>query len=449
LAMVAEQDTKPNRGSAFPRTQLPEPIRIPADQLWVGEKSASPGKIVCEDPQTNEMVENMVISNVVAELPSNKWMLIFRNHGESEDLDRPQVKTRYVILSEDRTGGEYMKNLPRRKSTGNPPERDVLENLLANPPAEDASDEVKNEWKEKVETLQNARAKRYALFPLINRMFSDHGVLDKLDISLIPETWATSIRTEHTTNVTKIKKFGGTTAEIDVDFIAERDLESVEEAIDEVMELRADLAIGAIENDGEQETRDRETSLAAPRRHANYIYQGGNWYAKQRVHDENFFQREGGKTQVYELLSRNILEGTKEVNIESRLVVNGEIMGDEYVLKSTFTANMNVRHPESGAGVKVTDENDPATRLFEPVITGLRKPLGDIPPEDFTLENNIDFFVNEGRTVSGSKTGYLPDFFAQTGENIKNTIDPDTILERMVELVQLAAQYNPENDENA
>jgi len=441
LAMVAEQDIAPNRGSVFQREELPEAIRIPVDQLTVGKKSEPPKRIVCEDPDTGEMVEGVVISKVVARLPSDKWMLIFRNHGEDENLDRPTVKTRYVILADNMMSGEYMKNLPRRLSTGNPPDRDVLENLLDNPPAEDASDEEKEAWKERVETLQNARAKRYALFPLINKMFSEHGLLDKLDISLIPETWATSIRTEHTTNVSKIRKFGGTTAEIDADFFAVRDLDNVEEAIDEVMDLRADLAMGAIDDDGEGGKRDRDVSTAVPRRHANYIYQGGNWYAKQRVHDENFFQREGGKTPVYNLLSKNIQEGNKGVTIESKLEVKGEVVGNEYIIKSIFTSELNVRHPETGQGVKIGE-------LFQPVVTGLRKPLGDINSDDFTLEKNIEFFVNEGRTKSGYKTGFLPDFFTRTGENIKNSIDPDAVLEQMVELVQLASQYNPE-DENA
>jgi len=425
LAMVAE-----GREFEFPTHTLPEPMRIEANTLVVAPRSKPPGRIVCEDPATGEMVEGVVISDLVMTTPNGKEILVFRNHGESQKIDKPTIVTRYVVLAENR----FMGHKPRGSMWGKEVPRDVLDTLLANPPSEDASDEEKKEWKDKVETLQNARAKRYALFPLINRMFSEHELLDKLDIALIPETWATPIRTEHTTNVSKIKKFGGTTAEIDADFYAVRDLDNVEDAIDEVMDLRADLAMGGIENDGEGGKREREVSTAVPRRHANYIYQGGNWYAKQRVHDENFFRREGGKTPVYALLSKNIQEGNKGVTIESKLEVKGEVIGDEYVLKSIFTAELNVRHPETGTGIKIG--------------TGLRKPLGNINPEDFTLEKNIEFFVNEGRTVSGSKTGYLPDFFAQTGENIKNSIDPDAVLEQMVELVQLAAQYNPE-EENA
>ena len=75
------------------------------------------------------------------------------------------------------------------------------------------------------------------------------------------------------------------------------------------------------------------------------------------------------------------------------------------------------------------------------MVTGLRKPLVDdsgdpIDPQNFTLENNPTFFVNEGRTVSGSKTGYMPDFFNQTAENIKQSIDPDSVYQTMVDLVQ-------------
>lgn len=437
LAMVAE-----GREFEFPTHNLPEPMRIEANTLVVAPRSNPPGKIVCEDPATGEMVEGVVISDLVMTTPNGKEILIFRNHGESQKVDKPTIVTRYVVLAENR----FMGNKPRGAMWGKEIPRDVLDNLLANPPGPEASEEEQEAWKEKVETLQNARAKRYALFPLINRMFSEHGLLDKLDISLIPETWATPIRTEHTTNVTKIKKFGGTTAEIDADFFAVRDLDNVEEAIDEVMDLRADLAMGAVDDEEGGGERNREASTAVPRRHANYIYGGGNWFAKQRVHDENFFQGEGGKTPVYSLLSKNIQEGKKGVTIESKLEVKGEIMGEEYVLKSTFTSELNVRHPETGAGIKIGE-------LFQPVVTGLRKPLVDengnvMSSEEFTLENHINFFVNEGRTVSGSKTGYLPDFFAQTGENVKNNIDPDAVLEQMVELVQLAAQYNPEEEEN-
>jgi len=441
LAMVAEG--KPPK---FPRHTIPEVIRIPAEELYVAEGSNPPGRVVCEDPETGEMVEGVVISNVIMTLPSGKEVLVFRNHGEPSKVDKPVVNTRYVVLKESRDIiNRYMKFLPRGDMWQNPIDRDVLETLLANPPGPDATPEEQEAYDKKVSTLQNARAKRYALYPLINRMFSDHELLDKLDISLIPETWATPIRTEHTTNVSEsqVKSFGGTSAEIDADFYSVRDMTDVQMAIDNVMDLRADLALGALEDD----EREREVSTAVPRRHANMVYRNGNWFAKQRVHDEEFFRREGGKTPRYELLSKNIQEGDKKVTVESVLDVKGQIEGDNYGLISTFTATLSVRHPETDAGVTVG-------KLFEPIVTRLRKPLVDdkdrpINPETFTLENNIKFFVNEGRIVRDSRTGFLPDFFQLTGENIKNNINPDAVLQTMATLAEDAAQVTDDELNNA
>ena len=451
--------------------ELETPLRIPKNMLSRSPASLAKmpelPRIVSHDPELNEFVEDVVIGTTLITTPSGHEVLEFKNYGYEQNVDQnTKYKLNYIVLADRwKVDGRlteftnvFMGANVRGKKYGRDIDRDVLDELLANPPGTDASEEEMNEWLDEVHTLQNARAKRYALFPLINRMFSEPTLLDKLDISLIPETWATSIRTEHTTNKTQIKKFGGTTAEIDANFISVRDLENVEGAVDEVMDLRAELALGAVdggdENEDEETRRKREKSLSVPRRHANYIYRNGNWYAKQRVHDENFFEREGGKTPRYELFSRNIQEGKVEVTVESELEVQGKIEGNEYVMKSTFKADLNVRHPELGAGVKVTNNNeDEDNALFPPIVTGYRKPLIDedgnpINPEEFTLEKNIEFFVNEGRTVSEARTGFLPDFFKQTGENIKNNIDPDTILDRMVELVQLAAQYNPEAEEN-
>ena len=359
--------------------------------------------------------------------------MIFYNYGLEQKIDRNKKKANYVVLADNR----FMMDKPRGKGWGKEIPRNVQQTLSVAPEGE--SEEEKTQRLRRLQHIREGNAKRYALFPLINKMFSEHGLLDKLDISLVPETWATPPRTEHTQNVISLKKFGGNSAEIDADFYAVRDLDDVEGAIDEVMELRADLAMGDVEDD-----RERDVSKSVPRRHANYIYQNGNWFAKQRVHDEDFFKREGGKTPVYALLSKNIQEGNKGVSIESHLDVKGSVEGDQYVLKSVFSSELNMRNPETGAGEVIG-------QLFDPVVTGLRKPLVDdegnpIDPNQFTLENNTTFFVNEGRTVQGSKTGFMPDFFNDTANKIKESIDPDEVLTRMVQLVQSIADQDQEQN---
>ena len=426
LQMAAEAALNEARDFEYDKETLPEPMKIPAEELTKGARTPAIPRIVCVDPETDQFVEGVVIGDLVLTTPSGKKILVFYNHGLEQKIDRANKRANYVVLADNR----FMMDKPRGKAWGKPIERDVQSKLAVAPP--DETDIEKQKREGRLNAIKEGNAKRYGIFPIINSLFSNPDVLDHLDITLIPETWATPIRTEHTTNKIVMKKFGGTSSEIDADFIAVRDMKDVDSAIDGVMELRAELAMG-----DEVDKREREVSKAIPRQHANYIYRGGNWHAKQRVHDENFFQRSGGKTPVYELLSKNIQEGLATVNIRSTLSLNGEVQGDVYLLKATFKATLNARNMERGSGEEVGD-------LFPPIVVGLRKPLVDsennpIDPETFTLENNTEFFVDQGRTTSDErKTGFLPQVIETLGNEIKTRIDPDEVLATMIQLVQNA-----------
>lgn len=440
--MVAE-----GKGFEYEEEHLEEAIRIPANTLTLGPKTPELPRIVCRDPETDELVEGMVIGNLVLITPSGRRALVFYNEEAYDKVDRPSKDAWYVVLAEEgdaahnrKYQNRLFKDKLRGQYWGKEVPRDVRHKLAIPVPGE--TDEEKDAREKRLNTIMEMMGKRYNIFPTINEMFSDHDVLDHLDSTLIPETWATSKRTEHTTNRVIYKKFGGSTPEIDVDFISVRDLKNVDEAIDDVMNLRADLALGA----DVDEKRQRETSKGVPRQHANYIYSGGNWHSKQRVHDPNFFRREGGKTPVYKLLSKNIQEGLQEISVESRLNIKGDVVGQEYVLTGTFTAKLNARNQDSGAGQYVGD-------LLSPINVGMRKDIPETLPDGEQLDPanlNIDtfpeFFVNQGRTTDEApKDGYFKDFLELLGKEIIQNVDPDEVLERMVQIVQNAVDQEAEN----
>jgi len=420
--------------SKHPIEKLPEPLRIPVNMLTKGSKTPYIPRIVTLDPITNEMVEGVVITDEYHTMPNGDRVLRFYNYGEELKVDRAKRRLRYVVLPENR----FMADLPRSTAMGTQYVRPDYETA---PPNEPRYDKEKRE--KRLLAIKEANAKRYGIFPVINDMFSKHEVLDHLDICLIPEAWATSRRTEHTTNKIILKKFGGASPEIDADFYAARDILNINDAVNNVLDLRADLALGAIGQEGQtfDINRPREASSHVPRRHANYIYtKGGNWAGKQRVHDPNFFQRAGGKTMVYHLNSKNIQEGLKELNVESVLHLAGNIVetnyDNDYILTATFTATLNARNLTSGSG----EDRGP---LIQPVTVSLLKPLPeDYDPATFNLDKNMEFFVNEGRTRSSNKSGFLPALIDRLGNAILETIDPDDVQQRIVQLAQEAVEEN-------
>lgn len=439
LDMVAEMPV-PKYWQEYMK-ELDEPLIIPVTMMSRSPASLAKmpeiPRIVSKNPITGEIVEGVAIGTTLITAPSGHEVLEFTNYGVVES-----GKLNYVVLADEwKVDGKLkqFKNVflganVRGKKYEREIERDAQGKLQDKIQTEDDPEEVEK-LKRRLKTIREANAKRYGIFPIINSMFSDPSVLDHLDITLVPETWAIPPTTEHTTNRIVLKKFGGDSPEIDADFIAVRDLKDVDTAINDVMDLRAELAMGDTVSD-----REREKSKHIPRQHANYIYSGGNWHARQRVHDENFFTSEGGKTPIYQLLSKNIQEGNAGVAIKSVLDLNGDVQGDSYVISATFRASLNARNRETGEGEEIGE-------LFTPIRVTDSKPLPNtndegemVDPDSFTLEKNASFFVDQGRTNRNvERTGFLADLINDLGSKIKQDINPDEVLDTMLDLVQTRA----------
>jgi hypothetical protein len=393
---------------------LGEPLRIPVEEISPETKGGLP-HIISLDPDTGEMVEDVIIGNEITTLPNGVEMLKFQNYGEEDKVDRSKKVAHYILLPEY----IFYKHPPRNVQMGTQWEP---KNLEIGPPNE--TNIQKQTRLKRIEAVKEANAKRFGIFPVVNNMFARHDVLDHLDKCLIPETWATALRTEHTQNVIRKKKFGTSGAEIDVDFYSIRDLDDIDSTVNAIMDLRAELALG------EAGVRQREASAHVPRRHANYIYSGGNWQGKNRVHDKNFFDSAGGKTVRYKLNSKNIQEGVKQISIESILHLTGNIQGHNYVFNAIFNATLNARDRTTGEGKE-------RGQIIQPVTVTAAKPL---PPgadvEHFNILENMDFFINEGRTVSKEKTGFLPDLINNLGNAIVEKINPDEVLQKVIQLAE-------------
>ena len=115
-----------------------------------------------------------------------------------------------------------------------------------------------------------------------------------------------------------------------------------------MIDLRVALALGET-----GENRQREVSVALPRRGEGLKYPHGGWYARQRAHSKEVFDSEGGKTLRYELNSKNIQEGKVELTIESVLKLKGNIGGNEYMFSATFTSAISARNKATGEGEDV------------------------------------------------------------------------------------------------
>lgn len=409
------------RAPGYPVEKLPEPLRIPVNALTLGSRTKYLPRIASVDPQNPEqLIEGYVISNEVMVMPSGDRVLRFWNHGE-----HPK-HLRYVVLAESR----YLADLPRIQKYGT---QWTPKDLTVAP--ENETPEEREARLKKIMTQKEANAKRL-VYPVINEMFSRHEVLDHLDICLIPETWASTLHTEHTTNKVRLKRFGGETYKIDADFYAARDLTDINETIDSVMDLRAELALGEIGGE-----RERERPKHLPRRHANYIYTaGGNWEGRQRVHDRRFFEEAGAETMVYRLNSQNIQKGAKDISIESILHIMGDIKDDTYILTAKFSATLNARDKTTGEGKNRGD-------LFDPIIVSLGKPIPEnIDRENFNMNTNPEFWVNEGKKMVTKKTGFFPALIDRLGKAILERIDPDDVQQK---IGQLAEEFMEQGENNA
>ena len=97
---------------------------------------------------------------------------------------------------------------------------------------------------------------------------------------------------------------------------------------------------------------------------------------------------------------------------------------------------MNARNLTSGAG-------ESRGNLFTPITVSLTKPLPEgIEIENFSLDKNPEFFVNEGKTRSGKKTGFLPALVERLGNAILEIIDPDDVQQRIIQLAEEAVAEN-------
>lgn len=431
---------------------LEEPLRIPANTLVVkpdkyGHATPVPN-ILCIDPDTGDYGDpGIIISNEMMVMPSGERILRFANWGEEQKRDRAEKRLHYLVFPrdfDDDQSTQYLTDKPRNARFNSSYVRPDYE---TEPPNE--TPENKKKRLARILAITKSNVKRYGMYPIINDLFSRNKILDRLDSCLIPETWAGNRRTEHTWNKELRKKFGATDPEIDVDFYAGRDILNVDEAIGEMMELRADLAMGELADEDRENMvdaegnpmfdikRDREASVPLKRRHANYIYtQGGNWEGRQRVHDKEFFEKAGGKTMRYELNSQDIQEGLKELSIESSFDIKGYVVENDYVLKATFKSTVNARNLTSGEG-------EFRGELFPPIVVSLMKPLPeDFDPEHFNFDTNIKFFVSEGRKRASNKSGFLPQLMDRLGEAIMDTINPDAVQGKIIELAQEAVDQN-------
>jgi len=442
LALVAEGRPLPE---GWTSRELDTPLRIHKRSLSQPEASKERMEfppITSLDPDTGEYVEDVAIGTTILKCPVGRDILKFTNYGFKQEIDRQQKLANYVVLAEgwetdQEIGGTITKYRPKVDIDRDP--QRTLEIAIEN--EEDIEEKAK--LQRKLDQIRESNVKTYNLYPVINSLFGNPEILDLLDKSLIPETWATPPRTEHTTNQELRKKFGGRPGgEIDADFVSVRDITNVDNAINDVMDLRAELAMGDTLSD-----REREFSKPIPRQHANYIYANGNWHSKQRAHDEEFFRREGGESSHYNTLAKNIQKGEKQIVIQSTLDLKGKVQNeDEYVLEATFSSILNARNPETGAGETVGN-------IFPPIKVGLRRKLPELDestgqpldPETFTLEKNPSFLVDGGRKrdLQGKeRVGFLPELMDKLAEQMKQQIDPNATLQRMIDLVA-ATTNNP------
>ena len=459
LDMVAEMAG--GKPSVYPITTMEEGyLRIPANIMTRTKKSIAKmphmPKIVSLDPETNEFVDGVAIGNEILLTPTGYEVLAFQNYGVSPKPDRQSKKTMYVILKEgwenDERVNVFLGANVRGKQYGREIDRDPqatlrtkiaeMDAIIADPNSTDDEKRTAMGEKEKLVTrllhVQEGNSKRYAIFIAINQMFDSPAVLNHLDSVLVPEAWATPRRTEASWLVVKRHSSGAESPAIDIDFISAKDFDTVDSALNQSMEIRMELA-----DDEQAEQRKREISKQMTRSHGDRSYGGGGWSTGQRVADLNTFTREGGKTRVYELLSKAIQEGEMTVSTESTLKLVGNVEGEEYTMTATFSGRMFDRG-DNGLGRSTGP-------LFDPITVGLRKPFVDehgepYDPETFTVEQNVDFFIDGGRSswMDIRRTGYLPTLLQSLADEIINQINPDDVLATMIQRVQNAVDQEPE-----
>lgn len=405
-------------GATFQK--LEPPMRIPVSELSSESKPFK--RIVSKDPVTNELIEGVIIADEQVTLPSTTRAeglicVKFQNYAEEANPDRPRTAKEYVVIPEKL----YWKYEPRSKKFGT--EYKKPDYSVPKP----GETEHQKEVREKKPMTNNERwAKYYVINPAINNLFSRRDILNRFDVSLIPEIWAGVLRTERTTNRELRFSFGGNRPTLNLEYYAVKDFDDVQQedgtmksgievALEEVFKTRMDL-----ENGVDIESRKRNRSKTKPREYANYIYRmGGNWDAIQRIYDESEFKNAGEYTRILKLLKKNIQEGKKGLNTFSKLYVDGDIQGQEYVLRAKLTVEMNYRTVETTKGKTVNN-------LIEPIFVEVRAPLpAGTTPEDMTVRANKEFFGKAG------EPGIFTTLMGKLGDEIVNKVEPDEVLTKI------------------
>ena len=421
----AEMGEMANKRKSANFQQIDPPLRIPITDLSPESKPIK--KIICKDPVTGELIEDIIIADEQVTLPSTTRAgglicVKFQNYAEEANPDRPKTPKEFVVMPEKL----YWKYEPRSKKFGT--EYKKPDYSIPKP----GETEHEKEVREKKPLSNNERwAKYYIIHPVINNLFARQDILNRLDVSLIPEIWAGQLRTERTTNVEKRFSFGGNGKTINIEYYAVKDFDDIkmedgtiksgiEAALDEIFKTRMDLEMAGTD----MKERERVRSKTKPREYANYIYQqGGNWEAIQRIYDEQQFKNAGEYTKILKLLKQNIQEGKKGLNVFSKLFIEGDVRGDQYLLRGAFKVELNYRTVEGGTG-KSLGELIPS--VFVQLSSQL--PMG-VRPEDMTIRNNKDFFGKRGE--DGRITGMFPDFMDMLGDELIDKINPDEVLTKI------------------
>jgi hypothetical protein len=404
--------------------KLDQPMRIPIVELDSTSKLRGP--IISLDPDTNELVEGVIIGDEIVTLksetrPDGLVCLKFQNYSGESNRDRPKKPKEYVVLPEK----YYSQHEPRSKKWGTAykkPDYTV--------PIPGETERQKEVREKKPETNNERWAKYYVINPSINQLFSRQEILSRFDVSLIPEIWAGPLRTERTTNREIRFSFGGNRPTINLEYYAVHDFEDVEQedgtvisgieaALNDVFMTRMDMEQGV-----DVKARQRARSKTKPREYANYIYRrGGNWAAIQRIYDENEFKNAGEYTKILKLLKKNIQEGKASLNTMSKLYIDGDAVGNEYILRAKFEAQMNYRTAQTSRGTTVKD-------LIQPIFVEYRAPLPeDINVESMTIRNNREFFG------TAENPGIFQALINKLGNELIDKIEPDEVLTKLTSII--------------
>lgn len=409
--------------------KLDEPMRISLTELDPTSKLKGP--IASLDPNTNEIVQGVIIGDEIVKLKSRTReggliCLKFQNYGAEGGLDRELPPKEFIVLPEK----YYSKHEPRSARWGT---EYVKPDYSTPVPGET---ERQKQVREKKPEVNNERyAKYYVINPSINRLFSNPTILNKFDVSLIPEIWAGSLRTERVTNKEVRFSFGGNRPTLNFEYYALQDFEDVteedgtvisgvESALNNIFKTRMDLEGLDVNDPDYLKNRLKKRSKTKPREYANYIYQrGGNWDAIQRIYNENEFKNAGEYTDILQLLKKNIQEGKVSLNTKSKLYVDGDVVGNEYILRAKFEAEMNYRTVRTSRGEKITN-------LIQPVFAEVR---ADIPQgtdiTSMTIRNNKDFFGTP------EKPGLFQALMNELGEKIIENLNPDEVLTKLSSII--------------